>query len=143
MLSNSHAEICELLKIDDSSPAPRWTPYAVKKTIVEILVNGERVQIYGGGMRCGICDYGIDIHPEGDSCPNCGTKTNERNIGNTIMIKRNDTVRILSEDINGINGYGRVEKVYLNGTYWIKNLNMPFQGTINHNYTADEIRKVI
>jgi len=67
----SHVEICEALDVPAFQPAPRWKPYAVQATMIEIRVEGKRVMGWGGAMRCGVCGYGIDIPPEGDECPRC------------------------------------------------------------------------
>lgn len=78
----THAEICDVLGVEHSAPAPDWLPYAVRMTKVEIAVNGRRTKVYGGAMRCGGCGFGVDIrpgpgtqHPEPEAltrCPKCG-----------------------------------------------------------------------
>lgn len=77
-----HAEICDVLGVEHSAPAPDWLPYAVRMTKVEIAVNGRRTKVYGGAMCCGGCGFGVDIrpgpgtqHPEPEAltrCPKCG-----------------------------------------------------------------------
>lgn len=79
----SHKDLCDALGISPRNrPRPDWLPYAVQSTRVEILVNGIRTQVWGGGMRCGGCGFGLDIrpgpntqHPEPEAllaCPKCG-----------------------------------------------------------------------
>ena len=68
----SHAQICEALEVEPSHPLPTWKSYAVQLTSVDIMVEGDRILHYGGGVRCGRCGFGIDVKPEVDVCPKCG-----------------------------------------------------------------------
>lgn len=74
--SLDHKQACEFFGVPDRQPAPQWKPYAVQCTSIEVLVQRgrymERIILFGGGMRCGQCDYGIDITPDGEVCPKCG-----------------------------------------------------------------------
>jgi hypothetical protein len=79
----THDEIVAFLGIPKSKPAPDWLPYAVRATRVEVLVDGERLAVWGAGMRCGQCGFGVDMlpgpgsgtqHPEPSAllrCPKC------------------------------------------------------------------------
>lgn len=79
-----HKTACEFFRVPEYQPRPDWKPFAVQKTIIDVYAQTapgatERVILFGGGFCCGRCGYGIDIRPDGDSCPKCGYKGEPRN----------------------------------------------------------------
>jgi len=67
----THSEVCTLFDIPETKPAPEWKPYAIRKTKIEMFVNGKRFFVFGGAYECSSCGFGIDIQPPGNSCPRC------------------------------------------------------------------------
>ena len=57
-------------------------------------------------------------------------------------IGRYDKVRILKYADDPFNEFGLVTHTYNNGDVWVSNMNMPFQGTINQRFTADEVELI-
>ncbi|MGN6206029.1 MAG: hypothetical protein ACTHNC_14070 [Humibacter sp.] len=60
---HTHQDACEFFGVPRYSPRPDYLPYAVQATVIEVYVNGARKVVWGGGMRCGQCNYGVDVKP--------------------------------------------------------------------------------
>ena len=56
-----------------------------------------------------------------------------------MAFKLNEHVRVLTEDIDGINGYARIDQVDTKRGYFITNMNMPYSGTLNKWVSTKEI----
>ena len=60
-----------------------------------------------------------------------------------IQFQKRQIVRLIKYPKNHMNSLGRVDEVFEDGSIWIKNLNMPFAGTINKKYSPKMIEKEI
>ena len=54
----------------------------------------------------------------------------------------NEEVRVVGEKPGSRNEYAVIRGIYENGTYWIANMNMPYQGTISDVVSVNKIEKV-
>jgi hypothetical protein len=77
----THEEMCEMFGLPRTVPAPHWTPYAVRNTVIEVLSDSKCIAVFGGAMECGKCGFGLSMPPDehttpkanaDGSCPKCG-----------------------------------------------------------------------
>jgi hypothetical protein len=77
----THKQMCEMLGAREHAPSPEWLPYTVRKTKLEVYVDGDRRHVFGGSHVCGTCGFGVDMIPDEHTtpkarsdggCPKCG-----------------------------------------------------------------------